>query len=253
MARVGDPVWIDLAYRDPKEFAEFYAGLFGWRSEDMGEDFGHYQMLSTPDGTMIGGAAGPQPGAPQEPVGWNVYLAAEHLEELLAQVPAAGGMVLDEAMPVGELGTMARVATPSGASVGLWQRDEFAGFGAEATQGTPVWFEQMSQGYAADVEFYRQTLGWEPAEIEGGLNYVTNRPEREATAGLCDAAGFLPASAGSYWRVYFQCDDVDAGVERVIELGGALLDGPMDSPFGRLATVADREGGSFQIIASAAR
>ena len=41
--------------------------------------------------------------------------------------------------------------------------------------------------------------------------------------------------------------------ERVRELGGALLDGPIDSPFGRVATVADPEGASFQIIQHPAR
>ena len=33
------------------------------------------------------------------------------------------------------------------------------------------------------------------------------------------------------------------------ELGGSVLDGPIDSPFGRITTVADPEAASFRISA----
>ena len=48
--------------------------------------------------------------------------------------------------------------------------------------------------------------------------------------------------------MYFGVEDVDAALSTVTRLGGTVLDGPMDSPFGRLATVADPQGASFQII-----
>ena len=41
---------------------------------------------------------------------------------------------------------------------------------------------------------------------------------------------------------------VDLLKEKLKELGGTVLDGPEDSPFGRLATVQDPQGASFQII-----
>lgn len=52
----------------------------------------------------------------------------------------------------------------------------------------------------------------------------------------------------SFWRVYFAVDDTDATVAKIQSLGGALLDGPIDSRFGRVATVTDSLGGAFQII-----
>ncbi|GAB2478006.1 hypothetical protein GCM10027030_10340 [Luteococcus sediminum] len=51
----------------------------------------------------------------------------------------------------------------------------------------------------------------------------------------------------SYWRMYLCVEDADATIEKVKELGGSLLDGPMDSLFGRVATVADPQGAQFQI------
>ncbi len=49
------------------------------------------------------------------------------------------------------------------------------------------------------------------------------------------------------WRVYFTTDDVDSTAERLTAAGGRVLDGPMDTPFGRLATVTDPEGATFQL------
>ena len=36
---------------------------------------------------------------------------------------------------------------------------------------------------------------------------------------------------------------------RIEEHGGTVLDGPSNSPFGRVATIADPEGATFQISA----
>ncbi len=79
--------------------------------------------------------------------------------------------------------------------------------------------------------------------------YVTNFAGEAATAGLCEANAWLPEEMPSYWRVDFRVEDADATVAKIKDLGGALLDGPIDTPFGRVATVADSRGGSFQIVA----
>ena len=42
-------------------------------------------------------------------------------------------------------------------------------------------------------------------------------------------------------------ESADATVAAIEKAGGKLLDGPIDSPFGRVATVADPKGASFQI------
>ena len=41
----------------------------------------------------------------------------------------------------------------------------------------------------------------------------------------------------------------ESALARVRELGGSVLDGPIDSPFGRITTIADPEGATFQISA----
>ena len=54
------------------------------------------------------------------------------------------------------------------------------------------------------------------------------------------------------WVTYFTYDDVDAGFERVRELGGELLAEPHDSPSGRFAPVRDPQGAPFALIKPAA-
>lgn len=88
------------------------------------------------------------------------------------------------------------------------------------------------------------------AEEDGaGMRYVTDAAGDDASAGLFDAAAFLPAEAPSHWRVYFAVPDTDAAVEKVLALGGAVVEPAQDSPYGRVAAVADDLGGTFMVIA----
>ena len=44
--------------------------------------------------------------------------------------------------------------------------------------------------------------------------------------------------------------DADAALERVVELGGTIVQPAEDTPYGRLATAADPTGTRFRIVAS---
>ncbi|MDO5495231.1 MAG: VOC family protein [bacterium] len=267
--RHGSPVWIDLGSNDLEKAKEFYRELFGWNYTSTGDDFGGYLMVDSGRGDAASavGGMGPNMGmdgeAIDQPAWWTIYLGVDDIEQACAEVTAHGGMVFVPPMPIGDMGRMAIVGAPSGASFGLWETGSFGGIEFSPEPGTPVWFEAMTLDFARDAEFYAAVLGWENVPMadeddasgseeypdvqdnEGG--YVTNFAD--ATAGLCEANAWLPEGMPSYWRAYFRVEDVDATVARVQELGGSLVDGPVDSPFGRLATVTDAEGAMFQVIA----
>lgn len=251
----GSPTWIDLGTHDLDGAAAFYGDLFGWEFTDQGEDFGHYNMI-TNNGAPVGGAMSSLMGPdgpteePQDPTAWTVYLAAEDLDATLAEVTEQGGAIHLPAMPVGELGSMAIVEDPTGASFGLWQPDQFEGFEITGTHGSPVWFEAMVRNFDVALPFYRNALSWDTHYMGGEenpeLRYVTHGRDDDAAAGLCDASLWLDGP--SYWRLYIGVNNTDESLEKVKELGGTVLDGPADSPFGRVATVRDPQGASFQII-----
>lgn len=255
----GRPVWFDLGTHDLDGARRFYAELFGWEFVDQGPDFGGYQMIRKGQMFLAGamssmvGPDGPTT-EPQYPTAWNVYLDVADIDAALARAQQHGGTVLVPAMQVGGAGSMALVQAPDGAVVGMWQADDFTGFETDMSQGTPVWVETLSKDYDRAVDFYTRVFDWQPAPMPSGggaPRYATNGEGRDAHCGICEADGFLPEQVPSFWRLYLQVDDVDASLERVEHLGGSVVDGPMDSPFGRLATVADPQGATFQVIHSA--
>ena len=266
----GSPAWIDYNASDFATQQAFYEALFGWTFTDSGEEFGHYRMI-TKDGASVGGAMDADQlarmtGEPAPPAAWSVYLRTEDVDATLAAAREHGGTVLVEPMAVGDLGTMAFVAGPGGEAVGLWQAGSFEGHDLPLTPGTCVWFELMSTRYDDAVEFYRAVAGWEPTPMgddgapadghaaadaedarQDGPRYATNHPGEAATAGLCDAAQWLPEGAVGFWRMYVAVESTDRALEVIREHGGQVLDGPFDSPFGRVTTVQDPAGASFQI------
>ena len=54
--------------------------------------------------------------------------------------------------------------------------------------------------------------------------------------------------ASPHWSVYFRTDDADATIARARELGGSVIQPAEDTPYGRLATLADPTGAAFKLI-----
>jgi predicted enzyme related to lactoylglutathione lyase len=106
---------------------------------------------------------------------------------------------------------------------------------AAAPIGAPCWIELFTSDPDRSRTFYHQytTLG----EGDGAL------------AGVMDASGFLPEGVPSKWYVYVAVADTDAALERVVELGGAVVMPAEDTPYGRLAEVTDPTGAAFKLVA----
>ena len=49
--------------------------------------------------------------------------------------------------------------------------------------------------------------------------------------------------------MYFGVDDTDKASELVVELGGTVVEPAEDTPYGRLARVADPTGTQFKLVA----
>lgn len=241
------PIWLDLAVADLDRAGRFYGELFGWKLRDDGERLG-YDSIIQKDGRDLGGVTRRADNAESSvPHGFTLFLSTDDAQVTAERAIAAGGTLVMPPLKVGEQGTMLGVLDPSGAYVGAWQPGEHAGFAS--APGAPGWTELMTTGFDAATQFYRDVFAFENVAMEG-MRYATDRAEDQATYGICDGAPFLAEGVSSYWRLYFSVADADAAASRVESLGGEVLDGPTDSPFGRLATVTDDQGAGFQIIAS---
>jgi predicted enzyme related to lactoylglutathione lyase len=247
-APIGAPCWIDLFTSDPDKSRSFYGELFGWTSQEAGEEYGGYINFSK-DGLPVAGAMR-NDGQSGTPDVWSVYLATEDAKATADAAAANGGQVLVPPMDVGDQGTMALVTDAGGAAIGVWQPGLHRGFGVHGEPGTPTWFELFTRDYDASVEFYRQVFGWDThaAGDTPEFRYTTLGEGESQLAGIMDASGFLPEGVPAQWSIYFGVEDADAALAKIVGLGGAIVRAAEDTPYGRLAEAADPTGAHFKLI-----
>jgi predicted enzyme related to lactoylglutathione lyase len=244
---LGAPCWMDLISSDVDKSVAFYTQLLGWTAQDSPPDFGGYRYF-VKDGKAVGGCMANEPEW-QAPDGWSIYLRTEDVRITAAAAQAHGGTVLMEPMDVAPNGSFVILQDAGGAAISAWQPGTESGFGALGEEHTPVHFELHTREYDKAVQFYRDVFGWQPQVLadEPGFRYTTFSDATNPRAGIMDASGFLPAEVRSHWSVYLAVADVDATVRRAVELGGSIVAAAEDTPYGRLATVADSTGGVFKL------
>jgi predicted enzyme related to lactoylglutathione lyase len=246
-APLGAPIWIDLASSDTERAIDFYGQLFGWTAVRGGEETGGYVNFSL-DGKSVAGMM-KNDGGSGFPDGWTTYLHTADVASTAASTVAAGGQVLLDAMDVMDFGRMAVLTDSTGAVIGAWQPGTVRGFEVVSEHGAPSWHELHTWEFAKAVEFYTNVFEWE-TEVMGDTDefrYTQQVQNGEPFAGIMDASGFLPEGVPSHWNVYFGSADVDATIKLLESLGGSVLEPAEDTPYGRLAKVADPTGAAFKL------
>jgi hypothetical protein len=255
-APLGAPTWIDLSSSDTGRAQKFYGAVFGWTFESAGPDYGGY-INASKDGRPVAGLMYNDPQWGQHPDGWTTYFHTSDIKATAAAAAAAGGTTCVEPMEVKEKGWMAMLTDPAGAPFGLWQPTGHAGFEVVGEAGAPVWHELNTRDFSRAVSFYRDVLGWQTESVSDTdeFRYTTAVFDGEQVLGVIDAAKFSPASGRdpqpegvpSHWLFYLGCEDVDKTIELVTEHGGEVLRPANDTPYGRLAQVADPTGAVFNL------
>jgi uncharacterized protein len=108
------PAWNELFTRDYAKAKEFYAAVFGWTYDDVGNDDFQYSVCQV-DGRGVGGIGGMPDGMPDEvPAHWRVYFEVDDPDETVDLVVKQGG-VLRNAPQDTPYGRMADVTDAQGA------------------------------------------------------------------------------------------------------------------------------------------
>lgn len=246
-APLGAPIWIDLASSDVDRAIDFYGQVFGWTAERGGEETGGYVNFFL-DGKSVGGMM-KNDGSFGFPDGWSIYLHSADAQATAEATVASGGQVLMDAMDVMDFGRMAVLADSTGAVISVWQPGTVQGFEVVSEHGAPAWHELHTKEFAKSVDFYTEVFSWE-TEVVGDTDdfrYTQQVQNGEPFAGIMDASSFLPEGVPSNWTVYFGSADVDATIALVQSLGGTVLEPAEDTPFGRIAKVADPTGAAFKL------
>jgi hypothetical protein len=245
-APIGAPCWIELFTSDLDATRSFYSQLFGWTFADPQEELGGYFNVSKDGKKVAGGMTNtPESGAPD---GWSIYLAVADAEKAAELADANGGAVLSPAMEVMALGSMVIITDPGGAAIGGWQPGEHQGFEVYGEPDTAAWFELHTRQHPEAVAFYEEVFGSTTVKVSDAdeLRYTMLVEGDEQLAGIMDA-GIFPDDAPLGWSIYFGTADLDASMAKVTELGGRVVIGPDDTPYGRLAGCTDPTGISFKL------
>ncbi|MFP7571186.1 VOC family protein [Marivita sp. S2033] len=117
-------------------------------------------------------------------------------------------------------------------------------------EGTPIWYELMTNAPDVAEEFYAAIMGWscDITQTADGRDYrLCTAQDGDTVSGIMqipEGAPFDPV-----WSVYFAVADVDAAVDKLKLLGGAVHMEPQDIPgVGRFAFVTDPQGAHFYLM-----
>jgi predicted enzyme related to lactoylglutathione lyase len=111
MSKMNPVVHFEMPAEDRKRMADFYTRVFGWRTQQLGEEMGNYVLVTTTDsdengpkkpGAINGGFFTKTNDMPaQFP---SVVIAVDDIKASMATVKQAGGKVLGEPMEIPGVG-----------------------------------------------------------------------------------------------------------------------------------------------------
>ncbi|GGR01175.1 VOC family protein [Deinococcus ruber] len=237
----GHPSWIDLMTPTPARTHAFYAALFGWTYE-IRPDYGGYAMAHQQGRT----AAGIMPMEPDSPMpsAWTVYFDSADIAADAERVTELGGQVMVPPMQVGDQGQMGVFSDPTGAVFGLWQAGNHKGAQATDGEGSLAWVQVNTPDSARASAFYQALFHADGVQVPD-MDY---RQLQHGGLGYAGVSGMAQEGVPAHWIAYFYASDVDAAVQRAVQNGGTLQGEVLDTPFGRMALLADPAGASFWVM-----
>ena len=235
--------WADNSSSDPEAVKTFYMDLFGWSKVEVpiGENM-TYTVFQL-DGHDCAALSGMMPDQLQldVPSQWNNFVTVDDVDALVDVVKAHGGSVVYGPEDVFDSGRMLHFQDPTGAALNMWQPYDTVGAKIVNTVGAMCWNELITNDIETAKAFYSAVFDWDYYSDEH-YTHITNRGRNNG--GMLQMAEMPPC-----WMVYFHVADIDAGIERVKELGGAVTVPKQEIPdSGWWSVVTDPAGAHFYIM-----
>lgn len=246
----GQFCWVDLNAHDMAEAKDFYAAVFGWTCEDQSNPDGHLYGLFSHEGKNVAGVGemSPEMKAMGIPPIWNSYVNVEDCDQIVDRATSLGATVIVPTMEAGDAGSMAFIQDPTGATVGLWQKNQH--FGAEQVNdpGCFCWNELATRDVDAACKFFGELFGWTFEENEDSPSkYFIIKQDDGMNGGIMQMTeewGDIPA----HWAVYFTVANADQTCEKIKSAGGKVCTEPFEIAIGRIAICSDKQGAMFNLF-----
>jgi predicted enzyme related to lactoylglutathione lyase len=254
-ATPGRFIWYDHLAHDAKAAMAFYSHVFGWTTQaiQMG-----YTTFAGSQGPMAGTIDMPEAarktGAPPH---WTSNVFVADIGASVALVRELGGKVLDGPNEFPNVGSIAPITDPQGASIHLFQPSHPMTLHDLTKPGEFVWHELVTTDHEAAFAFYSRLFGWKKTrDFDMGAmgKYLVYGTEGTDLGGMMTKPKDMPAPP--HWLYYVEVADLAAAIERAKSKGAQLLHGPMEVPGGaHIAQLLDPGGAAFALheAAKAAR
>ena len=247
----GTPTWIDLTTPDNATALKFYQAIFGWQYDAVGPDNNRYYVARVGP-YAAAGIVGDQPEPQTQPAAWHLYFATDAIEKDVERAVALGATLMFPPTQVAHFGRMAICADPTGAAFGLWQAGEHSGWEISEDAGSTAWCELYTPDAKKARAFYAALFNTTVDTMPGGMEYYVLKHGEQQLCGIMqidpDWGVMQPM-----WVNYFSVANTDEAAAAAVQLGATQMGAVDDSPFGRLAALADPSGAIFKIIQPPAR
>jgi len=248
----GKFLWHELMTTDPKSAKDFYTKVVGWTTQAWEQD-PSYTMWKSGERSTGGLLAQKVVDGVGPPPQWFCYIGTPDVDTTVKQAIDLGGKVMTPAMDLPNVGRFTFLSDPQGAP--------FAAFTPAGSSGGPTgpkvgdfsWHELLTTNAQAAWDFYSTLFGWEKTgamDMGGGNMY-----QMFGLGGL-PFGGMFTASNNPkhpYWLPYALVRDSKKAAETITELGGTVINGPMEVPGGDwIVAGLDRQGATFAVHSKAA-
>jgi uncharacterized protein len=254
----GSFCWIELTTTDQIAAKAFYSSLFGWQVNDipMGPD-GVYTIFKLQGGDVSAACTlRPDQRSQGVPPHWMIYIAVDGADASATRAAQVGGKVLAPAFDVMDVGRMAVLQDPTGATFCVWQAKRSIGITVTGVDGTLCWADLSTPDQARSGKFYSDLFGWKltgDTDDDPPSGYVHIQNGEDYIGGISPAAHRDPRTP-PHWLPYFQTSNCDATATRAKQLGAKFYLEPMTMEnVGRFAVLADPQGAVFAIFQSMPR
>ncbi|HEV3215194.1 MAG TPA: VOC family protein [Vicinamibacterales bacterium] len=244
-------VWHELMTPDPKAAAEFYKDIVGWTPQPYDKD-PSYTLFTSGGRPRAGSTLLPeQAKAMGAPPHWLSHIGTPNVDVTARQTIELGGKVLKPAADIPEIGRVAILQDPQGAVFAVFTPNPGAGPAGDGKPGLGdfSWHELVTTDWKAAWNFYQTLFGWEKLdsmEMGPGNTYQMFGWKGNMLGGMFNKPAEMPAAP--HWLPYALVPDSKKVAAIVPQVGGKVLNGPMEVPGGDWITqVMDPQGAAFAV------
>jgi len=246
------PIWYELMCKDPLAARRFYDAVVGWQIDESpppGSSM-DYRMIGAGDG-VVGGVFRLTEEMCQHGASpcWMMYLGVDDVDACVHAITAAGGTVRMAAFDVPNVGRMAMVSDPQGATFYVMRgaSDQRSTACDPDRVGHGAWHELHATDGPAASAFYSTQFGWRKSR---GVDMGPMGTYQLFAVGDRDLGGIMTDDRfpQPMWLVYFRVDGIERAAGRIVAAGGQVIHGPMEVPGGGwIVNGLDPEGAMFAL------